>query len=263
MLLYKDVYKPIKGKKMKNTVIGTLLLTVALVVASLTTDKARKLINPEPSYEMIQLAKVRPRFVISQEDYNPEGKKYAPAVRLHGEVTDSNPSGFVCSGTVISNDYVVTAAHCLVDEDGKMLKKITLKSLKAADGSQADVEGTPIGINQRADYALIHGDFKEFMKTPINPTAEMIYNVDGRSVVTCGFPWGDGPACLPLLSAIYPCRGQMCAAGVLYPGMSGGPVIDSRNGVLVGVNTAVGDGYIVLSPLVGLFTTLDVQVQVK
>lgn len=263
MLLYKDVYKPIKGKKMKNTVIGTLLLTVALVVASLTTDNIRKHINPEPFYEMIQLVKERPPFVISESDYNPEGKKYAPAVRLHGEITDNNPDGFVCSGTVISNDYVVTAAHCLVDEDGKMLKTINLKSLRGADGSEVTVVGTPIGINQRADYALIHGDFKEFAKTPIDNRAEAIYTINARAVLTCGFPWGDHPTCLPLLSGISPCRGQMCAAGVLYPGMSGGPVIDSSTGVMVGVNTAVGDGYIVLSPLVGLFTTLGIEVRVE
>jgi hypothetical protein len=41
--------------------------------------------------------------------------------------------------------------------------------------------------------------------------------------------------------------------------MSGGPVIDAGTGLVVAVNSAVGQNYIVVSPLIGLFNSLGIR----
>lgn len=205
---------------------------------------------------MIQKLNNLPDYNIEQ-DLSPNS--FVPLVRLE----DTNGE-FFCSGTVISNDYVLTAAHCLVDEHGYMKKELNVVSMVNKDNQQSKVLSVAAGLNRRADYGLVKGDFSYFMKLKLqfSPLEEIGVNGAVGRVMTCGFPWGvDEGVCYPAGNQMHRVLAQDAVAGILYPGMSGGPVIDFGNGKVFAVNTAVSDGYIIVSPLVGLFKTLGIKVK--
>jgi hypothetical protein len=250
---------------MKNNLMGALVIGLGLLVGNLVTNGAYKLYNysKNDGYEMIQLlpADQRPVFKVNESDFLPN--RFPPPVSLHVESDNNNPTGFQCSATVISNEYVLTAAHCLVGENGKMLNSIKIKSMGMdKDGLTSTQDGIPVGINQRADYALIKGDFSMFTKTRIDVSMNTIMNGSGE-VVNCGFPWGSNFVCYPIKN-IQSCVTSMCVqGGVSFPGMSGGPVvmITEIGPVLFAVNYGVNEYSIVVSPLVGLFESLGVSVE--
>ncbi len=249
---------------MKNNLIGAVIIGAGLLIGNLVTTGVYKIYNYDDryDYEMIQLLPKdqRPDFKVNETDF--EANKFAPPVTLHVEIEDNNPTGFQCSATVISNDYVLTAAHCLVDKHGKMMKSIKIKSMNADEnGLTSTQDGTPVGINQRADYGLIKGNFSLFTKTHIDTTMTTIMNGTGE-VRSCGFPWGGGFSCFPV-QKISPCHSSLCVeGGILFPGMSGGPVVmlTEIGPVLFGVNYGTYDKATVISPLVGLFESLGITV---
>jgi hypothetical protein len=80
-------------------------------------------------------------------------------------------------------------------------------------------------------------------------------------ILTCGYPWGAEGICYPTGNQIYMYYAQFQMNGKMFPGMSGGPVMDVGNNAIIAVNTAVtGGGPIIVSPLIGLFETLGVEV---
>lgn len=223
---------------MKN--LSRLLLILVVGWISVVTFK----VIHQP--EMIQKQDNLPVFHTKQ-DYSQN--TYPGLVRL------SKDGQFFCSGAVISDDYVLTAAHCLVDENGQMLdEEFDVLSL---DGSNK-VKVTAAGINQRADYALVKGSFKQYTKTEINldpglPMGDSAY-------IACGFPWDSSDICYFLDSKFVTYYDGFATGGRLYAGMSGGPVVDLNRVMIVAVNSAVGDGYVIIMPLIGLFETLGVKV---
>jgi hypothetical protein len=80
-----------------------------------------------------------------------------------------------------------------------------------------------------------------------------------RAVIACGYPYGAQLLCTPVTS-----RGMewflWSAQGKLYPGMSGGPVIDLQSGKVIGSNTAVSRDYIILAPLISIQELLQIRI---
>lgn len=155
---------------------------------------------------------------------------------------------FFCTGFIIDGRYAVTAAHCVVNSYGFFNnKEINIYDLYNKD---TGIKAKPLGFSNRMDYAVIEGDFRNFA----------YFNIDNRSIgeaspeniyISCGFPFNQELTC----SRVFPVSNYFFAikaAGVLYPGQSGGPVIEINTNTVIGVNSAVGNNYIIFYPMTGL-----------
>jgi trypsin-like peptidase len=170
--------------------------------------------------------------------------KFPAMVRLVDE-----QGRFFCSGTVVAENLVLTAAHCL--KGGQL----GIESL-SVNGKRIVVPAMPIMANVRADYGLVTGNFSKFtqMKMMINPDKDILYFQS--EFVACGNPWGSKPVCYPLTKPLRKFFDQFITEGQIYPGMSGGPVVDVKTGLIVAVNTGVTEDGVVISPLIGLFESI-------
>jgi S1-C subfamily serine protease len=178
---------------------------------------------------------------------------YAPIVRLH----DFETGRFFCSGTIISNKHLVTAAHCI--EGATTMSPIEVRD-KNGKSFDPMIVAFPRGANPRGDTAILEGRFNNFdkMVMAIKPN-QVLKAFYGTSVnlVLCGYPYGGKLLCLPFKQ---PRQYFFQVQGIshVYPGMSGGPVIDLNTGKLVAVNTAATELFVIVSPTSEIFESIDV-----
>lgn len=187
-------------------------------------------------------------------------KQFPSIVRLHRAKTGD----FLCTGVVINNTSILTAAHCIAKskddkkkqehEDDSILVKSPLHPLKSWFGTSGN-------YNEEPDVGVIHGDFKGLPHMPFETSANVIDNQLTQSygnIIACGFPYGGKLTCSDLTDSkrfdfLY------TGKGFLFPGMSGGPVINLDTGAVVAVNSAVRGDYIFVAPLIELQDMLNVK----
>lgn len=191
--------------------------------------------------------------------------KFGSIVRLHGV-----RGNFVCSGTVTSPNTIVTAAHCLAGATMSTLNPIPTFEIRPSTEEPVGIIGYLGGYNGQADQAVLIGDFQLFDTRNVVTDPKTIIKrfENGKNLMTCGYPYGGQLFCLPINNPkqfLF----QFKATSYLFPGMSGGPVIDQETGSILAVNTAVmanredGDTFVILSPTVEIFASTDTKDLVK
>jgi V8-like Glu-specific endopeptidase len=170
-----------------------------------------------------------------------DSSKYGSIVRL---VSDGKT---FCSGTVINNHTVLTAAHCIVTVTpfGPMTNEDI--EVRPSDNTDLKIHGQPYYATIQLDQGLIAGDFSKFESR--SHTADVKKLVDSRFTYykTCGYPMG-GPLYCNTLHYKNLTNFMWSVDGVLIAGMSGGPVMLS-DGTVVAVNVAVEGDRAVVSPI--------------
>lgn len=230
-----------------------LVLAIGISVGIASYDGAVKLGKYLNMKMVKQSLSDLPPFILSENGVDTGS---VTLIRIHNEDGE-----FVCSGTIVSTKYVLTAAHCISDEDGNLSTETYKIHVLIGDGSIVVIEAKAASLNHRSDNGLMLGDFTGLstVKLALGPLNSLQRS---QTVLVCGFPYGSlDDICYFLESASKQYYFQMAAKGHLYPGMSGGPVYDMENNVVVGVNSAVGNGYIITTNLVGLFESLKVEVR--
>lgn len=178
-------------------------------------------------------------------------------VRLH----DMETGRFFCSAVVISPTLAITAAHCL---NGRPTDEPTIM-VQATKDSTINVKATVAGYEGRSDQGLITGDFRIFRSRAVETrpdVLERIYMNPNAKIIACGFPYAGDLVCTRVLS-IHHIFFQFGGLGFLYPGMSGGPVIDLDSGKVIGSNTAVDSSQIIVSPTADIFDNLQVKPDIQ
>ncbi len=178
---------------------------------------------------------------------------YNAIVRLH----DAATGRFFCSGAVVSNKHIVTAAHC-VDYYPANAEVVEIRSSSGLSFA-VPVLASVLAANSRNDQALLIGSFTHFAKLPMELRPKPIINAffnPSNNIILCGYPYGGKLLCLPFRQ---PRQYFFQVQGLshVYPGMSGGPVFDMHTGRIVAVNTAATEGFVIVSPLTEIFHSLD------
>jgi hypothetical protein len=239
--------------KITEKILSGMAIALGIIGVWVTAVSIMAIIEgPEP--EQYQAIKDLPQFVASDIDQNNPSKEEAVIAlfRMHGKGSHAKLE-FHCTAFVISDKLAVTAAHCLVNEEDYNMTKDDI-TIKNADLKDTKVIAHAAAINVRADMGVITGDFSNFNKMKMREDGLL---GSGGPFLTCGFPWGAKPMCSVFQpeSNFYT---EVQGKGNIYPGMSGGPVVDLSCGMVVGINTEAIDGHVVVAPTNGIFGALEI-----
>lgn len=180
-------------------------------------------------------------------------------VRLY----DIQRDRFFCSAFVVSDSYTITAAHCLADyQVFGIVFKSHPKGIEMRDqaGRRVGAIITEVRYDERSDQGLLVGNFSMFNKLQVVTSPESFFHVLSDSDLTsCGFPYAGKLACSPMkFTKIW--NFYVMATGLgMWPGMSGGPLIDLKTGYVIGINTGVLDSQFILATTVNLFENMGIS----
>jgi len=173
--------------------------------------------------------------------------KGLPGVGSIVRLVDSNRT--FCSGTVVNDNTIVTAGHCVIEETplGLALKSTPIE-IRAFDNVPRKTFGKVRALSVQMDSAILKGNFQVYEPRDIISDVKTLNEKrDTKAIyVACGYP---------LDGKLY-CTGvhyknlndfMWSVDGLLLPGMSGGPVLD-ENGAVIAINHAVEREHSIVSP---------------
>lgn len=177
--------------------------------------------------------------------------KYFSIVRL------VNQGRTYCTGTVVSDNLIITAAHCVLVETpmGMMLRGDDIE-IRPNTNVDVDVQAKVVYATPQMDQAMLTGDFSEFNHRKIitDPAILAKLGKSNKRFVSCGYPLNGDLYCNDME---FKDRNDFFWAvnGILIPGMSGGPTM-LPNGDMVGVNVAVEKNNSIVSPIYNILKNL-------
>lgn len=234
----------IKGIVFTWSLISLFCLTFLLLCV--TADRFENRVV----YDVVQTLPNLPPYLTNDISTN-SPQKNGFVIRLHKD-SDTEKHRFFCSGFVISEIYAVTAAHCLYNES-RVLSTGVIFIHNAVNVPLSTAQA--VTVNIISDLGLIRGDFSRFNKLKLG----ILFDVTGP-FLTCGFPYGDRGICTRFTPQ-FPRYNFIGGQGALFPGMSGGPVIDIPTGAAVGVNSSTSDDSVNIAPLIGLFYAAHIEIK--
>lgn len=255
---------------MRLTLIKAVLVITTLAVMAVPTYMILDSVTEVKSLQLgrhVDQANL-PEFNEATVDYS--DKKYIAVVQM---VDLESGKGF-CTGFVISNNYMISAAHCFVDQKTSKLndKQYGARARSIEDANIVmTVFVDVVGVHVNADYALLKGDFTELSKLKVNVSGSVMQQWTQRSllpgmppipVFAIGYPYGTTVA---MAYAQSDCRNvyDFIECGLsqgLFPGCSGGPVIDPLSGEVIGINYAMGANTKFFKHLIGFFEAFNIKV---
>lgn len=190
------------------------------------------------STALIVTAAVNPKLL------QPAPKKLDSIVRL----TDNGRT--FCTGTVVNDTTIITAAHCVLTETmfGNFVRTEPI-DIRTNDNTPLQVFAKPYYATTQMDHALLFGDFRRFepKKYIANPSKLTKFKKKDLKFRSCGYPLGGDLYCSTTIF-IKPYGFMFGVEGTLIPGMSGGPTM-LEDGTMIAVNVAVNEDISIVSPI--------------
>jgi len=212
---------------MKNKNVGLLVLFLALLYSAVTLPE-KLMILP---FEYVGMD------AYPKATYSAKPKAFGAIVRL------KRYSGFVCSGTVISDQYMLTAAHCVSKQAVVQVGGYSIADTNDSVNRDAAV-AFAYGVH---DIAILYGDFSDFEVKKVDWEGALINSKQG---LTCGFPQGQAR----VMCANYEIGGNsffyIRGVGHTFQGSSGGPLL--VNDTVLGVNSHVSFSSVMVGPVIGM-----------
>lgn len=198
-------------------------------------------------YSVLGVLALTAGFNYANHTSKPPNPDVKPAIFKIGSA--GNPT---CTAFVIDDTHALTAEHCvqaqvflsffapiptidvLTDDDQVLHKDVKVIHTRDA----------------RIDLALLVGDFSKHLKLSQNTHGIELDEKD--NFLACGYPYGTKEL---VCSKVHPYENYMHmykARGYMVYGFSGGPVINITKGVVVAVNTALTEDFIIITPITGL-----------
>lgn len=158
-----------------------------------------------------------------------------------------------CSGTVVNETTVLTAGHCMLIPTilGETVNTEPIE-IRAKDDISRKTFGRINTMSPQMDWAVLKGNFKIYNYRTVITDVETLNNKRDKTAefISCGYPMAGNLFCTPV-HYLYREDFMWAVEGLLLPGMSGGPVIDSEGNVIA-INHAVHNEHSIVSPTYNL-----------
>ena len=162
-----------------------------------------------------------------------------------------------CSGTVISDKIIITAAHCVIVET--MIGPVVLQDIVVSSASKLTKSvANVVTASSQTDQAVLTGNFRMFPSRGVitSPEQDMAATKTDKVLISCGYPLGGDLYCTEFVVTGHEIF-WISGYSNMFPGMSGGPAIDPDTGLVVGINYAAHNNQDLITPTLEILANVD------